>query len=168
MLTPEFGAAAARTEPVPGDRAALLVARTGIPVLLLAGETTVPTLSASLCPAHPRHYTATAAWYGDGLCAEVHVPGGPAPEQLARRLLPGAGTFHSAMLATPGRMTLGIEARHDGLIVRAGIWCNWTLLHLTPDQGNRDRLPALRLIGADSLPSGRPGRPSSPALLENL
>ncbi|MFD7828457.1 hypothetical protein [Streptomyces sp. MJM8645] len=158
----------ALTEPVPGDRAALLVARTGIPVLLLAGETGVPTLAASVGTADPRRYTATTALYGDGMRGEVHAPGGPDPEQLVHQALPGAAPVRFALLATPGGMTLGVEARHDGLVARAGVWQGWTLLHITLDQYDRGRLPALRLIGADSLPRGRPGRPSCPESARRL
>ncbi|MFI9157513.1 hypothetical protein [Kitasatospora aureofaciens] len=143
---------------VPGDRAAALVARTGIPVLLLVDQLDLPTLTAST-GGDPRRYTSTTALYEDGVRTEVHAPGGPNPAQLVRQALPGVSKTTSAYLATPGVMTRGVEARHDGVIARSGMWRGWTLLHLTRDQSGRGRLPALRLIGADSLPTGRPGHP---------
>ncbi|MFJ6136506.1 hypothetical protein [Kitasatospora sp. NPDC092286] len=147
------------TRPVPvlGDEAARLVQRTGIPVLLLAGQPGEATLSATI-DGDPRRYTATTATYPDGLRTEVHAPGAPDPEQLVRRALPGSDRTSPAYLATPGAMTLGVEARHDGLMARAGVWNGWTLLTVTADTNYRGPLPALRLIGAGTLPTGRPGR----------
>ncbi|MBD0692469.1 hypothetical protein [Streptomyces sp. CBMA123] len=149
---------------VPGDQAAVLVGRTGIPVLLLAGLVGVPTLTAGT-GGNPLRYISTTALYEDDLRTEVHAPGGPHPEQLVRCALPGASTTSSAYLATPVEMALGVEARHNGLIARSAVWGGWTLLQLTSDQSGRGRLPALRMIGADSLSAGRPGRPYRPGLL---
>ncbi|MFD0563048.1 hypothetical protein ACFQ2M_14140 [Kitasatospora saccharophila] len=44
-------------------------------------------------------------------------------------------------------------------MARAGVWQGWTLLTVTADTKGEGRLPALRLVGADSLPTGRVGRP---------
>ncbi|WP_147409091.1 hypothetical protein [Kitasatospora xanthocidica] len=144
---------------VVGDRARDLVARTGLPVLLLAGLTDEPTLTATT-GGHPRRYLSTTTLYQGGLRAEVHAPGGPDPAQLVTAALPGAPKTTTAYLATPGQMAKAVERRHDGLLARAALWHGWTLLHLTEDAG--PRLSALRLIGADSLPTGRPGRPATP------
>ncbi|WP_327073219.1 hypothetical protein OG196_14325 [Kitasatospora purpeofusca] len=144
-----------------GDIAARMVARTGIPVLLLATHPNQPTVTAGI-DGHPRRYTSTTATYPQGLRTEVHAPGGPDPDQLVRRALPGAPRTSTAYLATPGRMTLGVETRHDGLLARAGTWRGWTLLTVTEDQNYAGPLPTLRVIGADSLPEGQPGRPYLP------
>ncbi|MFF3113524.1 hypothetical protein ACFVSN_30565 [Kitasatospora sp. NPDC057904] len=140
-------------------QAAALAARTGIPVLLLATEPDEPVLGLTAA-GRPRRYTSTIASYRDGLRAEVHTPAGPTPEQLVRRALPGAATTGPGILATPREMTWGVEARHDGLLARAGIWCGWTLLHVTVDPKGRGPVPALRLVGTDTLPTGRPGLPA--------
>nr|BFD90944.1 hypothetical protein KitaXyl93_23040 [Kitasatospora sp. Xyl93] len=141
-----------------GDRARDLVTRTGLPVLLLADLTDEPTLTAAT-GGHPRLYLSTTTLYGGGLRAEVHAPGGPNPARLVAAALPGAPKTTTAYLATPGEMTRAVERRHDGLLARAAVWHGWTLLHLTEE--GRSRLPALRLIGADSLPTGRPGHPAA-------
>nr|BEK65710.1 hypothetical protein KPHV_29370 [Kitasatospora purpeofusca] len=148
------------TAPAPqtvGDIAAGTVARTGIPVLLFAAHPSEPTITAGI-NGDPRRYTSTTATYPDGLRAEVHAPGGPSPEQLVRRALPGTDHTSTAYLSTPGAMTLGVEVRHDGLMARAGTWNGWTLLTVTADTNYSGPLPALRLIGANSLPTGRDGR----------
>ncbi|MFD4394341.1 hypothetical protein [Kitasatospora sp. NPDC058478] len=139
---------------VVGDEAAQLVARTGIPVLLLADLTSPPTLTAGI-GGGPRRYTSTTALYEGGLRTEVHAPGGPDPAQLVRRALPGGATITTAYLATPIEMARAAELRHDGLLARAGLWFGWTLFQLTADGR---RLPTLRLVGAGSLPEGRHGR----------
>ncbi|WP_316521161.1 hypothetical protein [Kitasatospora brasiliensis] len=138
-----------------GDRARDLVARTGLPVLLLADLSGEPTLTAGTGDDPPR-YISTTALYQGGLRAEIHAPGGPKPEQLVRAALPGGSKTSTGYLATPGEMTLAVEVGHDGLLARAAVWRGWTLLQLT--EAGRSRLPGLRLIGADSLPTGRPGR----------
>ncbi|MFF0409685.1 hypothetical protein ACFYUY_04525 [Kitasatospora sp. NPDC004745] len=143
---------------VPGDQARELVARTGIPVLLLADQFAPPTLTAGT-GGDSRRYTSTTALYEDGVRTEVHAPGGPDPAQLVRRALPGAFKITTAYLATPVEMARAVELRHDGLLARAAVWQDWTLLQLTLDHNGRGRLPGLRLIGADSLPTGRPGHP---------
>ncbi|MFF8769081.1 hypothetical protein [Kitasatospora sp. NPDC015120] len=144
-----------------GDIAARVVARTGLPVLLLAAHPDEPTITAGT-DGDARRYASTAAAYPDGLRAEVHAPGGPDPEQLVRQALPGAARTSTAYLATPGSLTCGVEARHDGLLARAGTWRGWHLLTVTEDLDYHGPLPALRLVGADSLPDGRPGRPCPP------
>ncbi|MGW4690981.1 hypothetical protein ACWEO1_01175 [Kitasatospora cineracea] len=148
----------ALTAPVLGDQAAATVASTGIPVLLLADHPGPAVISAS-AGGDPQCYIATTAVYGDGLRAEVHAPGGPDPEELVRQTLPGGNRVDDTWLATPGRVSVGYEVRHDGLVARAGIWRGWTLLTVTADTKDEGRLPGLRLVGADSLPEGRVGRP---------
>ncbi|MFJ4184153.1 hypothetical protein [Kitasatospora sp. NPDC089509] len=143
---------------VPGEHAAALVARTGVPVLLLVAQLTLPTLTAGT-GGDPRRYTSTTALYDHGVRTEVHAPGGLNPALLVRRTLPGASKTVSAYLATPGEMARGVEVRHDGLIARAATWHGWTLLQLTRDHPDHGAFPALRLVGADSLPTGRPGHP---------
>ncbi|MFJ6140130.1 hypothetical protein [Kitasatospora sp. NPDC092286] len=145
--------------PVLGDEAAALTRRTGIPVLLLADHPgSLPTLTAGI-NGQPRHYTTTATYPG-GLRTEVH-----APDELVRQAVPGAEGTATAYLATPDTMTLGVETRHDGLTARAGTWHGWTLLTVTENNGTRSLLSGLRLVGADSLPTGRPGRPfDAPAI----
>ncbi|MFB7126194.1 hypothetical protein [Kitasatospora sp. NPDC056273] len=152
----------AHTPPTPGDQAAVVVARTGIPVLLLIAHPGTPTISATVGTGDPRRYTSTTALYEDGWRAEVHAPGGPSPEDLVRRALPGAAKTQPVLLATPGEMIWGTGTSHDGLTARAGNWNGWTLFHLTRDQNDRGRLPALRLVGAESLPTGRPGLEAVP------
>ncbi|MEU8919498.1 hypothetical protein AB0D10_01005 [Kitasatospora sp. NPDC048545] len=154
MTTPEHQ--------VLGDLAADTVARTGIPVLLLADQEGPATITAAI-DGEPRRYTATTVTYADGLRGEVHTPGGPTPEELARRALPGGRAATDVYLATPGRLTVGVEVRHDGLLARAGTWNGWNLLTVTIDRRQSSSLPALRLVGADSLPTGRPGRALAPA-----
>ncbi|MFD7735038.1 hypothetical protein ACFV6F_32240 [Kitasatospora phosalacinea] len=148
----------ALTAPVLGDQAAAVVARTGIPVLLLANHPG-PAVIATSTGSDPRRYTATTTVYADGLRAEVHAPGGPAPEDLVQQALPGGERVFDTWMATPGRVTTGYEVSHDGLVARAGVWQGWTLLTVTLDTKGEGRLPGLRLVGADSLPEGRPGRP---------
>ncbi|MEV7601648.1 hypothetical protein AB0O91_30225 [Kitasatospora sp. NPDC089797] len=146
----------------PGDHAAALVARTGIPVLLLVDQPASPTLTAGT-GGDPRRYTSTTALYDNGVRTEVHAPGGPTPARLVRQALPGAPRTGPSYLATPGALARAVEARHDGLTARAATWNGWTLLQLTHSGSG---FPALRLIGADSLPTGRPGhrpRLSNPA-----
>ncbi len=147
----------ALTAPVLGDQAAAVVASTGIPVLLLADHPG-PAVIATSSDGALRRYTVTTAVYEDGLRAEVHAPGGPDPEELVRQALPGGNRVDDTWLATPGRVTTGHEVRHDGLVARAGVWQGWTLLTVTADTKGEGRLPALRLVGADSLPEGRAGR----------
>ncbi|MGW2544229.1 hypothetical protein ACWC5I_25955 [Kitasatospora sp. NPDC001574] len=55
-------------------------------------------------------------------------------------------------------MTPGFETRHNGLLARACTWQGWNLLTITEDQNYQGPLPALRLIGASTLPNGQPGR----------
>ncbi|GAA2084573.1 hypothetical protein GCM10009759_03740 [Kitasatospora saccharophila] len=148
----------ATTGPVLGDQAAATVASTGIPVLLLADHPG-PAVITTSTGGDPQCYTTTTATYEDGLRAEVHAPGGPDPEELVRQALPGGKRAVDTWLATPGRVTTGHEVRHDGLVARAGVWQGWTLLTVTADTKGEGRLPALRLVGADSLPTGRVGRP---------
>ncbi|WP_224274946.1 hypothetical protein [Streptomyces sp. LS1784] len=152
----------AHTTQTPGDQAAAVVARTGIPVLLLIGYPGTPTVSATIGTGTPRCYTSTTALYEDGLRAEVHAPGGPTPEKLVRCELPDAAKPRPVLLATPGEMVWGAETSYGGLTARAGIWNGWTLFHLTRDQRGRGRLPVLRLVGAESLPTGRPGQEAVP------
>ncbi|MFJ5879914.1 hypothetical protein [Kitasatospora cineracea] len=145
------------TTTVPGDLAAAAVARTGIPVLLLADHPGPAVISAST-GGDPQRYTATTAVYEDGLRAEVHAPGGPTSEELVRQALPSGKRAVDTWMVTPGRVTTGYEVRHDGPMARAGVWQGWTLLTVTADIKGEGRLPGLRLVGADSLPEGRVGR----------
>ncbi|WP_406200074.1 hypothetical protein OH807_18520 [Kitasatospora sp. NBC_01560] len=150
------------TEPLAavGDLAWTLVTRTGLPVLLLADLADRPTLTAET-GGDPRCYVSTTALYEGGWRTEVHAPGGPNPAQLVRAALPGGSKLTTAYLATPWEMANAVELGHNGLLARAAVWREWTLLQLTEAGGRR--LPALRLIGVDSLPTGRPGRPADPA-----
>ncbi|MFJ8442797.1 hypothetical protein [Kitasatospora griseola] len=152
------------TAPVLGDQAAETVARTRIPVLLLAGETGPATITESV-DGTPRRYTSTTVTYPGGPRCEVHVPGGPGPEEMARRASPGGDRAVAILVVLPDRLAPGFEVRHAGLVARACRWREWALLTVTPDTCGRGRFPALRLVGADSLPEGGPGNlVRSPAL----
>ncbi|MFD7639564.1 hypothetical protein ACFV4P_02830 [Kitasatospora sp. NPDC059795] len=139
-----------------GDQAADTVALTRIPVLLLADEPGPATITASI-DGTPRRYTSTTVTYEAGLRCEVHAPGGPSPEEAVRWALPGGDRVARAYLATPGQLTPGVEVRHDGLMARACAWNGRTLLTVTPDRRGEGRMPALRLVGAESLAESRPG-----------
>ncbi|MFJ7279800.1 hypothetical protein [Kitasatospora sp. NPDC098663] len=138
----------APTERVLGDDAAATVARTGIPVLLLADQPAPATITAAI-GGEPRRYTSTTVTYPDGARGEVHAPGGPGPDDLVRRALPGAARVTSAYLVVPGQLTPGFEVRHNGFLARAGAWHGWTLLTVTPDPRYYGGLPTLRLALAD-------------------
>ncbi|MFD0274688.1 hypothetical protein ACFVHB_12405 [Kitasatospora sp. NPDC127111] len=146
----------ALTVPVLGDQAADTVTRTRRAVLLLADHPGPATITAAI-GGTPRCYTGTIATYEDGLRAEVGAPD-PGPEEPVRRALPGGGRVTATWLATPGQFTDGYEVRHDGLMARAGVRRGWTLLTVTLDTYGRGQLPALRLVGAASLATGRAGR----------
>ncbi|MBO1413230.1 hypothetical protein [Streptomyces sp. FH025] len=150
--------------PAAEDQASAVATYAGIPVLLLIGHPGIPTISAAVGTGQPCRYTSTTVVYEDGLRAEVHAPGGPTPEELVLRMLPGAAKLWPALLATPGEMIWGTETSYGGLTARAGIWNGWTLCHLTRDEYGRGRLPALRLVGVESLPTGRPGRDAASGL----
>ncbi|MFF7586744.1 hypothetical protein ACFZCK_04525 [Kitasatospora purpeofusca] len=150
------------TEPstVVGDLAWSLVTRTGLPVLLLANLADPPTLTAGT-GGDPLRYVSTTALYEGGWRTEVHAPGGPDPAQLVRAALPGGSKLTTAYLATPNEMVRAVEVSHASLLARAAVWNGWTFLQFT--EAGASRLPALRLIGVDSLPTGRPGCFLAPA-----
>ncbi|WP_030459474.1 hypothetical protein [Kitasatospora sp. NRRL B-11411] len=146
----------ALTAPVPGNQAAATVANTGIPVLLLANHPG-PAVIAASADGDPCRHTATTAAYADGLCAEAHAAGSPDPEELVRQVLFGGERVGDSWLAASGRATTGCEVCYDGLVACSGIWQGWTLLTVTPDTSGGGQLPALRLVGANSLPEGPSG-----------
>ncbi|MEU5383237.1 hypothetical protein [Kitasatospora cineracea] len=152
-------------ERVLGDDAADTVALTGIPVLLLAEQPGPATITTSH-GGKPSRYTATIVTYSDGLRGEVHAPGGPGPDDLARGALPGGGRVSTGYMGTPERLTPCTEIRHDGLLARACSWHGWTLLTVTVERQSSGRLLALRLVGADSLREGRPGMRVAPSPTE--